>query len=84
MRVHARNSFPRLFNTAPKRPNFWYNLAIFRIMKITRERLTAMIDHTFLNAAGETDAVERLCKKVKRYHFACAMVKPCEARTAAK
>jgi len=53
-------------------------------MKITRERLTAMIDHTFLNAAGETDAVERLCKKVKRYHFACAMVKPCEARTAAK
>ncbi len=53
-------------------------------MKITRERLAAMIDYIFPKAAGEADAVERLCKKVKRYHFACAMVKPCEARTAAK
>ena len=45
-------------------------------MKMTRERLAAMIDHTFLKAAGEADAVERLCKEVKRYHFACAMVNP--------
>ena len=53
-------------------------------MKMTRERLAAMIDHTFLKAAGEADAVERLCKEVKRYHFACAMVNPCEVRTAVK
>ena len=53
-------------------------------MKMTRERLAAMIDHTFLKAAGEADAVERLCKEVKRYHFACAMVNPSEVRTAVK
>ena len=53
-------------------------------MKMTRERLAAMIDHTFLKAAGEADAVEKLCREAKRYHFACAMVNPCEVRAAVK
>ena len=55
-----------------------------KTMKMTRASLAAMIDHTFLKAAGEADAVERLCKEVKRYHFACAMVNPSEVRAAVK
>ena len=46
--------------------------------------LAKLIDHTFLKAAGEPDAVRKLCREAKRYRFACAMVNPCEVRLAAK
>ena len=52
--------------------------------QMTRTQLAAMIDHTFLKAAGEADAVERLCMEAKRYRFACAMVNPCEVRHAVR
>lgn len=45
---------------------------------MTRDEFAGMIDHTFLKAAGEPDAVKRLCREAKKYHFACAMVNPCE------
>ena len=51
---------------------------------MTRQELAGMIDHTFLKAAGEPDAVERLCRETKEYGFACAMVNPCEVKSAAK
>ena len=41
---------------------------------MTKRQLAALIDHTFLKAAGDADAVERLCDEAKRYRFACAMV----------
>ena len=51
---------------------------------MTRQELAGMIDHTFLKAAGEPDAVERLCREARKYGFACAMVNPCEVKSAAK
>ncbi len=50
---------------------------------MTKRQLAAMIDHTFLKAAGGVDAVERLCAEAARYRFACAMVNPAEVRRAA-
>ena len=52
--------------------------------KLTKARLAAMIDHTFLKAAGEADAIETLCAEARKYRFACAMVNPCEVRHAAQ
>ena len=46
--------------------------------------LANIIDHTFLKAAGEPDAVRRLCREAKRCRFACAMVNPCEVKLAAR
>ena len=46
--------------------------------------LAKLIDHTFLKAAGEPDAVAKLCREAKRHHFACAMVNPCEVKLAAR
>ena len=43
---------------------------------MTKREIAACIDHTFLKAAGDPDAVERLCAEAKKYHFACAMVWP--------
>lgn len=51
---------------------------------MTREELASRIDHTFLKAAGEPDAVRKLCGEAAKYRFACAMVNPCEVRLAAK
>ena len=51
---------------------------------ITREELAAKIDHTFLKAAGEFDAVRKLCREAREYGFACAMVNPCEVKLAAE
>ena len=51
---------------------------------MTKRKLAAMIDHTFLKAAGEPGAVEKLCAEAVEYGFACAMVNPAEvARVAA-
>ena len=47
-------------------------------MEMTQAQLAAMIDHTFLKAAGEADAVDRLCAEAREWKFACAMVNPCE------
>ena len=50
---------------------------------MTKRQLAALIDHTFLKAAGDGCAVERLCDEAKRYGFACAMVNPAEVTRAA-
>ena len=50
---------------------------------MTKRQLAAMIDHTFLKAAGDGDAVERLCAEARQYRFACAMVNPAEVARAA-
>ena len=51
---------------------------------MTREEMARMIDHTFLKAAGERDAVERLCREAREFGFACAMVNPCEVKNASR
>ena len=51
---------------------------------MTKRELVAMIDHTFLKASGEPDAVERLCAEARKYRFACAMVNPAEVARAAE
>jgi len=51
---------------------------------MTEAELASMIDHTFLKAAGEPDAIEKLCEEARTYKFACAMVNPCEVKHAAK
>ena len=50
---------------------------------MTRRKLAALIDHTFLRAAGSDDAVETLCAEAREYGFACAMVNPAEVAKAA-
>ena len=50
---------------------------------MTRHKLAALIDHTFLKAAGSADAVEVLCAEAREYGFACAMVNPAEVAKAA-
>ena len=50
---------------------------------MTKRQLAALIDHTFLKAAGDEGAVERLCAEAKRFGFACAMVNPAEVKRAA-
>ena len=51
---------------------------------LTPGSLAALIDHTFLQPAGESDAVRRLCREAKKYRFACAMVNPAEVKLAAR
>ena len=61
-----------------------YAMAKQHDAKWTPARLAAMIDHTFLQAAGAPDAVERLCAEARRYRFACAMVNPCAVAQAVR
>lgn len=48
------------------------------------EDLAKCIDHTFLKAAGDADAVKRLCREAKRYGFASVCVNPAEVALAAR
>lgn len=41
-------------------------------------QLASVIDHTFLQPAGDPDAVERLCREAREFGFACAMVNAAE------
>jgi deoxyribose-phosphate aldolase len=50
---------------------------------MTARELAGKIDHTFLKASGETDAVEKLCAEARKHKFACAMVNPAEVAKAA-
>ena len=50
---------------------------------MTKRKLAALIDHTFLKAAGSPDAVDVLCAEAREYAFACAMVNPAEVAKAA-
>ncbi len=50
---------------------------------MNRRELASRIDHTFLGAAGDAGAVERLCEEARRWRFACAMVNPAEVARAA-
>ena len=49
---------------------------------MTKRKLAALIDHTFLKAAGSADAVGTLCAEAREYGFACAMVNPAEVAKA--
>lgn len=51
---------------------------------MTKRELAALIDHTFLKAAGEPGDVEKLCAEARKYAFACAMVNPAEVARAAE
>ncbi len=51
-------------------------------MGINAGKLASMIDHTFLKAAGEPDAVAKLCDEAKEYGFIVAMVNPAEVKKA--
>lgn len=51
---------------------------------MTARELAGKIDHTFLKAAGDPDAVEKLCEEARRHRFACAMVNPSEVARAAE
>ncbi len=53
-------------------------------MKITKETLASMIDHTNLKADAGEDAVRRLCDEARQYHFACVMVNPAQVRRCAR
>ena len=59
-----------------------------RILESTNRRIdesmNRLIDHTFLKAAGEKDAVEKLCREAKEYGFKSVCVNPCEVGYAAK
>ena len=46
--------------------------------------VAAMIDHTFLGAAGDADAVRKLCREARKYGFASVCVNPAEVELAAK
>ena len=46
--------------------------------------LAKSVDHTFLKAAGEKDAVRKLCREAKKYGFASVCVNPAEVPLAAK
>ena len=52
--------------------------------KLTAAEFARYFDHTFLKAAGEPDAVRKLCREAKRYGFASVCVNPCEVLHAAK
>lgn len=49
---------------------------------MTKRELAALIDHTFLKAAGDPGAVASLCAEARKYRFACAMVNPAEVAKA--
>lgn len=51
---------------------------------LTRAELAGCIDHTFLKAAGDRDAVTRLCREAKRWAFASVCVNPSEVPLAAR
>ena len=46
--------------------------------------LAKYIDYTFLKAAGEKDAVRRLCREARKHGFASVCVNPAEVRLAAR
>ena len=50
---------------------------------MTKREFAALIDHTFLKASGDPDAVDRLCAEARECRFACAMVNPAEVVRAA-
>ena len=47
-------------------------------------KLAECIDHTFLKAAGEKDAVRKLCEEAKEAKFASVCVNPCEVGECAR
>ena len=49
-----------------------------------KEGLAGLVDHTFLKAAGDGDAVKRLCDEARRFRFASVCVNPCEVAACAR
>ena len=48
------------------------------------KNIAAYVDHTFLKAAGDEDAVKKLCREAKKFGFASVCVNPAEVALAAK
>lgn len=48
------------------------------------KNIAAYVDHTFLKAAGDKDAVRKLCAEAKKYGFASVCVNPCEVPACAR
>lgn len=53
------------------------------IDNITPLELASLIDHTFLGAAGDEDAVKKLCNEAIKYNFGLVMVNPAEIKSVA-
>lgn len=45
-------------------------------MKISRNQLVKMIDHTLIKPTATRDQVIKLCEEAKRYNFGCVCVNP--------
>lgn len=52
-------------------------------MRITREQLAKMIDHTLLRPDATDDNIKRLCIEAKKHHFASVCVNPIHVSLAA-
>ena len=53
-------------------------------MAMDAAALAKTIDHTFLGAAGDADAIGKLCREAKECGFASVCVNPCEVKRAAE
>ena len=53
-------------------------------MKITREQLARMIDHTLLKPDATAKDIKNLCAEAKKHHFASVCVNPVHVSLAAK
>lgn len=45
-------------------------------MRLSRQELTHMIDHTLIKPAATKKEVIKLCREAKKYRFSCAVVNP--------
>ncbi len=49
-------------------------------MKISKDSIAAMIDHTNLKAYADEEAIKKLCEEAEKYHFASVMVNGCQVK----
>jgi len=45
-------------------------------MKLTRQELAKMIDHTLIKPTATKNEVKQLCREAKKYGFKCAVINP--------
>ena len=73
------------FDTDVDFDNGYFDAAAFAAESLSDwRRMAATIDHTLLKPEATRAQVENLCDEAIRYHFACAMVNPVWASTAAR
>lgn len=51
-------------------------------MKLTREQVAALIDHTLLKPVATVSDIENLCQEAKEYGFYAVCINPCHVKTA--